>query len=62
VAALDTTGAGDVFCGVLAAAWAMGQALPDAIATAQHAAAISVGREGCFGSFPSKQEIKNVLF
>lgn len=62
VAALDTTGAGDVFCGVLAAAWAMGQALPDAIAAAQHAAAISVGREGCFGSFPTKEEIKRVLF
>ena len=62
VAALDTTGAGDVFCGVLAAAWAMDKALPDAIAAAQRAAAISVGREGCFGSFPTKEEIKRVLF
>ena len=62
VVAIDTTGAGDVFTGVLAAAWAMGKAVPDAIAAAQRAAAISVGREGCFGSFPTKEEIKRVLF
>jgi ribokinase len=62
VLVVDTTGAGDVFCGVLAAAWARGTALPDAIAAAQRAAAISVGREGCFGSFPTKEEIKRVLF
>jgi ribokinase len=61
--ALDTTGAGDVFCGALAAAWARGAALPQAILRAQRAAAISVGREGCFGSFPTAQEMKqDVLF
>ena len=57
VAAVDTTGAGDVFCGVLAACWATGAALPAAIARAQHAAAISVGRAGCFGAFPSRAEL-----
>lgn len=62
VPAIDTTGAGDVFCGTLAAAWARGRALPAAIAAAQRAAAISVTREGCFGSFPSKEESKRVLF
>ena len=56
-AAVDTTGAGDVFCGVLAACWAAGTALPAAIARAQRAAAISVGRAGCFGAFPSRAEL-----
>ncbi len=56
-AAVDTTGAGDVFCGVLAACWAAGAALPAAIARAQRAAAISVGRAGCFGAFPSRAEL-----
>jgi ribokinase len=60
--AIDTTGAGDVFCGTLAAAWAQGRALPEAIAAAQRMAAISVGREGCFGAFPTKEESKSVLF
>jgi ribokinase len=60
--AIDTTGAGDVFCGTLAAAWAQGALLPGAIAAAQRAAAISVTREGCFGSFPTKEESKHVLF
>ncbi len=62
VTAVDTTGAGDVFCGMLAAAWAQGRGLPEAIRAAQRAAGISVGREGCFGSFPNKEESKNVLF
>lgn len=57
VVVLDTSGAGDVFCGVLAASWASGAALPSAIARAQHAAAISVGRAGCFGAFPSRAEL-----
>lgn len=55
---VDTTGAGDVFCGVLAAGYARGDALGDAIARAQRAAALSVGRAGCFGSFPAVEEIK----
>lgn len=46
----DTTGAGDVFCGVYAAASIAGHA--DPVAKAQAAAAWSVEREGCFGAFP----------
>ena len=57
VHAIDTSGAGDVFCGVLAAGWAAGQALPAAIARAQRAAALSVGRAGCFGAFPTRAEL-----
>ncbi len=56
-AVVDTTGAGDVFCGVLVASWVSGLALPAAIARAQHAAAISVGRAGCFGAFPLRTEL-----
>jgi len=54
---VDTTGAGDVFCGVLAALWARGLAVGDAAGPAQRAAALSVGRAGCFGSFPTPAEM-----
>ena len=54
---IDTTGAGDVFCGTLAAAWSQGRPLPDAIRAAQRAAAISVTREGCFASFPTRADL-----
>ena len=57
VQAVDTSGAGDVFCGVLAALWSAGAVLPSAIARAQRAAAISVGRAGCFGAFPSRADL-----
>ena len=57
VAAVDTTGAGDVFCGVLAALWAAGMRVGDAVGRAQAAAAVSVARAGCYGSFPSRAEL-----
>ena len=46
VEAVDATGAGDVFSGVLAAALADGAALPAAVEAAVHAAAASVTRPG----------------
>lgn len=52
VVAVDTTGAGDVFCGVLAGGLALGRELAAAVAAGQRAAAISVGRAGCFEAFP----------
>ena len=57
--ACDTSGAGDVFCGVLAAALAAGHAHP--VAAAQQAAALSVARAGCFVSFPSSAELQHIL-
>lgn len=57
VKALDTTGAGDTFCGVLVARLARGADVPDAIATAQAAAALSVTRHGAFASVPSAAEL-----
>ena len=54
---VDSTGAGDTFCGVLAACLAAGRALDPAIAAAQRAAALSVQRPGCFTALPSVAEL-----
>ncbi len=60
VAVIDTTGAGDVFCGVLAAGLLRGRPLADGVAAAQRAAAITVGRAGCYPSFPSREELRRL--
>jgi ribokinase len=60
VEAVDTTGAGDVFCGVLTAMRADGVPWPAALAVAARAAAIAATRRGVFGSFPSAEEIAAV--
>lgn len=57
---LDTTGAGDTFCGVLAARLASGQALPDALAAAQRAAALSVTRFGAYAALPTAAELREL--
>jgi ribokinase len=57
VDAIDTTGAGDVFCGVLAALRAGGAPWRVALAAAVEAAAIAVTRRGVFASFPTATEI-----
>ena len=56
VAALDTTGAGDCFSGVLAAALDRGMALPDALARANVAAGLCCTRRGTQGSMPMGAE------
>jgi ribokinase len=61
VAVVDTTGAGDVFCGVLAACLVLGRPLADAVIAAQLAAAIAVGREGCYPAFPTRGEMRAIL-
>lgn len=53
VTAVDTTGAGDAFCGVLAAALAHGLGIPLAVAAAQRAAADTVTRRGAFAALPA---------
>jgi ribokinase len=53
---VDTTGAGDVFCGALAAGLLGGLGMAEAIGLGQVLAAISVGRAGCWVSFPSRNE------
>jgi len=61
VEAVDTTGAGDCFCGSLAARLALGDALDDAIPWAMTAAAISVTRPGASDSMPSADEVAELL-
>jgi ribokinase len=58
---VDTTGAGDVFNGALAAALAEGKSLPDAARFASAAAAISVTRLGAQTSAPRRKEIDRLL-
>ena len=50
---VDTTGAGDVFCGVVAAGLTMGWDIAAAVRWGQAAAADSVTRAGCFAAFPA---------
>ena len=54
---VDTTGAGDCFCGVLAAGLADGLALTEAVRLAVTAASISVERPGAASSIPTRAEV-----
>ncbi|MDD2381680.1 MAG: PfkB family carbohydrate kinase, partial [Mariniphaga sp.] len=62
VKAVDTTAAGDVFNGALAAALAEEMPIKEAIDFAQRAAAISVTRMGAQPSAPYGKEIKEYKF
>jgi ribokinase len=57
VTVVDTAGAGDVFCGVLAAALARGRSLADAVPLAVTAASLAVTRRGTSSAFPSAAEL-----
>lgn len=61
VQAVDTTAAGDVFCGALAVALVEGQPLAGAVRFASAAAAISVTRLGAQPSVPTRAEIEGFL-
>lgn len=61
VKAIDTTAAGDVFCGTLAAAWVEGKPLLEAVRYANAAAALCVTRMGAQSSIPSREEIDTFL-
>lgn len=61
VEAVDTSGAGDVFCGVVVALWHAGIALPDAVDVAVRAAAVAVTRPGTFESCPSRGEMQTII-
>mgnify|MGYP002402329294 CR=1 FL=1 len=54
---LDTTGAGDTFCGVLCAALARGDSLPQAMAEAAAAAALACTRAGAQTGVPARPEV-----
>lgn len=61
VTAVDTTGAGDTFCGALAAALADGLELMDATRFATAASALSVESVGAVSSIPSRSSIESKL-
>ena len=56
--AVDTTGAGDTFNGVLTAMLAIGKTVVEAANIAAVAAGIGVTRQGAAGSIPTKAEIE----
>jgi len=57
VEAVDTTGAGDSFCGAIAAELARGAYLEAAVRFATKVAAIAVGRPGAQASMPTREEL-----
>jgi ribokinase len=61
VDAVDTVGAGDCFCGVLAASLAAGLEVSEALRRASAAAAISTTRRGAQPSMPDRAEIEEFL-
>ena len=61
VDAVDTTGAGDTFCGVLAAALASGSALVDAVRVAAAAGALATTAAGAQASVPSATAVAELV-
>jgi ribokinase len=61
VNAVDTTAAGDVFCGALAVALSENQSLRDATSFACHAAALSVTKLGAQASAPYRRDVTPFL-
>ncbi len=61
VVAIDTTGAGDTYCGAFAAAISEGQGVADAAAFATAAAALSVQVLGAVPSIPSRDRIEAMM-
>jgi ribokinase len=61
VAAIDTSGAGDVFVGTLAGLLANGVTLPNAVSIAVAAASFSVTRPNTTPSFPSRDEVADLI-
>jgi ribokinase len=58
---IDSTGAGDAFCGTLAALLALSWPITRAIAAAQRVAARTVEQRGAFAAIPSIAEITRLL-
>ena len=61
VTPVDTTGAGDTFCGVLVAALGEGNGLAAALRRAAAAAALACTRSGAQSSIPSRDEVAAFL-
>ncbi len=61
VPVVDTTGAGDTFCGFFLAAVAKGQGPGEALRTASAASSLAVSREGAANSIPTWEEVQKFL-
>ena len=61
VQAVDTTGAGDAFCGALAEALGRDIPLDEAVQWAVHAGAFAVTGLGAQGAMPTAQEVRRLL-
>lgn len=61
VPVVDTTGAGDAFCGCFAASLAEGRPLSDSLQRASAAGACAVTRAGAFASLPTRHEVEQLL-
>ena len=61
VSAVDATGAGDTFCGALAALLAEGATLAESLRFAVAAASLSVQKHGAVPSIPTRPEIESAL-
>lgn len=57
---VDTTGAGDAFCGTLAAALAQGTTLPDAVRYAVAAGSLAVGAAGAAASYADGRSVRSL--
>ena len=58
---IDTTGAGDAFCGVFAARLAVGTPFDDAVRYANSAGALATTRAGAEPSMPSRAAVESLL-
>jgi len=61
VKAVDTTGAGDTFSGVLAAFLAEGKSLEEACGLAVRASGLSVTRPGVLEAMPEREELERMM-
>jgi ribokinase len=61
VTPVDTTAAGDAFCGALACALAEGQPLHEAVRLANATAALATTRHGAQPSLPTRDEVERLL-
>ena len=61
VEVVDTTGAGDAFCGVLASRLAVGDVLEDAVRWGVTAGSISVGKRTAQDSYPSLSQLTTAM-